>query len=81
MDGHYTQRVHGQAKTFYGGLTAVAHDGACLETDVELKVYDNIQINAGGKLFCKVMDKTESGYRLQYTSVPAGYAGWLKEAR
>ena len=64
-----------------GSLTAVAHDGACLETDVDLKVYDNIQINAGGKLFCKVTDKTESGYKLQYTSIPTGYAAWLKEAR
>ena len=78
---HRLEGKHEIVKMCYGGITAVARDGACLETDVDLKVYDNIQINAGGKLFCKVTDKTENGYILQYTSVPTGYAGWLKEAR
>lgn len=68
-------------RSFYGGITSVARDAAVLETDAELQIYDNIQINAGGKLFCKVTNKTDNGYELQYTSVPAGYAGWLKDAR
>lgn len=72
---------HESSKTLYGGITAVSRDGAELETDVEFSIYDNLQITAGGKLFCKVVDKTENGYRLQYTSIPTGYAEWLKNSR
>ncbi len=78
---HKLDGKHEIAKVLYGGITAVAGDCAILETDAELEVYDNVQINAGGKLFCKVMEKTEAGYLLQYTSIPTGYAGWLKNAR
>lgn len=72
---------HGTDKVLYGGITAVASDGAVLETDAEFEIYDNLQINAGGKLFCKVIDKTDKGYQLQYTSIPTGYALWLKNSR
>ncbi|MCR5746853.1 MAG: PAS domain-containing protein [Lachnospiraceae bacterium] len=72
---------HGVAKAIYGGITAVAHDSAILETTYDFQIFDNIQINAGGKLFCKITDRTEGGYVLQYTSVPTGYPAWLKEAR
>ncbi len=72
---------HGTAKALYGGLTAVSHEGATLETDADFEMYDNLQINAGGKLFCKVTDKTDKGYQIQYTSIPTGYAGWLKSSR
>ena len=70
---------HGTEKLLYGGITAVSNGGAILETGTEFDVYDNIQINAGGKLFCKIMDRKDDSYTLQYTSVPAGYASWLKE--
>lgn len=72
---------HEIKKSMYGGLTAVARDAAFMETEADLEVYDNILINAGGKLFCKITDKTDKGYALQYTSIPTGYAGWLKDAR
>ncbi len=72
---------HGTAKALYGGLTAVSNSGALLETDVKFEIYDNIQINAGGKLFCKIMERKDNYYVLQYTSVPTGYAAWLKESK
>ena len=72
---------HEIARKYYGGITAVSRDSACLESDTKLEVYDNIQIDAGGKLFCKVTDVKDGGYILQYTSVPTGYAAWLKEVR
>ena len=72
---------HENSKAFYGGITAVSRDSAILETESELAVFDNIQIDAGGKLFCKVTEKRDEGYFLQYTSIPTGYAGWLKAAR
>lgn len=75
---HKLEGKHGVAKTFYGGITAVAHGGAVLETDTELEIYDNIQLEAGGKLFCKIMERTDEGYLARFTSIPAGYDAWLK---
>ena len=72
---------HETAEYRYGGLTAVARDGAEMETAEKLELFENLQVRAGGKLFCKVVDKTDRGYRLQYTAIPTGYAEWLKEAR
>lgn len=78
---HKLDGKHEDAKFYFGGFTSVAGDGAILETDADFEVYDNLRIDAGGKLFCKVTDKTEKGYVIQYTSIPTGYAGWLKNAR
>lgn len=76
---HKLDGKHGGEKTFYGGIVAVAHDGAILDTGTELSIYDNIQLEAGGKLFCKVMKTKETGELLvHYTSIPAGYEAWLK---
>ncbi len=69
---------HGEAKRYYGGIVAVANDRALFETESELQVYDNLLMDAGGELYCKVMEETKEGYLLQYTSVPAGYAAWIK---
>ncbi len=38
-------------------------------------------VNAGGRVLCKVMEKTEEGYLLRYTSVPPGYDSWIRERR
>ncbi len=74
-------RLDGKHKiegTNYGGITAVAHDRAVIETGTKLEVLDNIQLEAGGDLYCKVLEEAENGYLLQYTAVPAGYDNWLK---
>ncbi len=70
---------HGGTKTRFGGIVAAARGGAVLDTQCELEIYDNIQIEAGGELFAKVMEKTDKGYLLRYTSIPAGYEAWLKD--
>ena len=75
---HKLDGKHGGAKSYYGGIVAVAHDGAVLDTGAELEVYDNIQLEAGGKLFGKVMEQTDTGALLRYTSIPAGYDAWIK---
>ncbi len=72
---------HGGAKSYYGGIVAVAHDGAVLDTGTELAVYDNVKLEAGGELFAKVVKRTEDGCLLRYTSIPAGYEAWLKAKR
>ncbi len=69
---------HGEAKRYYGGIVAVANDRALFETETALEIYDNLLMDAGGELYCKVMEEKEEGYLLQYTSVPAGYAAWIK---
>lgn len=69
---------HGEAKRYYGGIVAVANDRALFETETALQIYDNLLMDAGGELYCKVMEETKEGYLLQYTSVPAGYAAWIK---
>ena len=75
---HRLNGKHGAAKSYYGGIIAAAHDGVVLDTETELNIYDNIQLEAGGKLFGKVMDLTEEGCLVRYTSIPAGYESWLK---
>ena len=72
---------HGDAKRYYGGITAVANDRAFFETATELQVFDNLLLEAGGELYCKVMEERDEGYLLQYTSVPAGYAAWIAPFR
>ena len=79
---HTIDGKHGNDRNFYGGLTAAARDGAVLESGAELNVFDNLLLEAGGKLFCKVMEKMEEGgVLLRFTSIPAGYEAWLKEAK
>ncbi len=67
---------HGEKKAYYGGITALGPDMAVMETDAPLNVYDNIQIDAGGELYCKVVEQSDSGYLIHFTSVPSGYKDW-----
>ena len=69
---------HITEQTLYGGITAVGDGCAFLETETRLELFDNIQINAGGRLLCKIMENTDQGYLIQYTSIPSGYDKWLK---
>ena len=76
---HRLDGKHGDARSCYGGIVAVAHDGAVLDTETALNIYDNVQLDAGGKLFGKVMERTDAGVLLRYTSIPAQYEAWLKQ--
>ncbi len=67
---------HGEKKAYYGGITALGADMAIMETEAALNVYDNIQIDAGGELYCKVVEKTEKGFMIHFTSVPGDYKKW-----
>ena len=75
---HKLDGKHRLEGSMYGGLKAVANDVAVLETSTKLNIMDNIEIEAGGDLYCKVMDEEDGGYLLQYTAVPAGYDKWIK---
>ena len=69
---------HVQDKALYGGITAVGADCAILETDTEMEIFDNLEIDAGGQLLCKVVEKREQGYLVLYTSIPSGYRRWIR---
>ena len=70
---------HTQNDAHFGGLTAIGKECAVLKTETNLKIYDNIQINAGGHLFCKVRDEIEGGsFLVQFTSIPPEYKDWLQ---
>ena len=73
-------RLEGKHKLegeLFGGIIGVADDRALFSTDAKLEILDNIQIDAGGDLYCKVLDVMPEGYLLQYTAIPAGYEDWI----
>ncbi len=74
---HQVEGKHMGGKMLYGGIVALAADMAVLDTQAELNLYDNIQIDAGGKLYCKVLEKGQDGYLVHFTSVPSEYENWL----
>ncbi len=73
------ERKHKLDGTFFGGIISVTEDRAVLSTDTQLEVFDHIQIEAGGDLYCRVIEKLDEGYLLQYTSIPAGYEEWITQ--
>lgn len=62
-----------------GRITGLCRTCAVMETDTKLEKYDNLQLDAGGKLFCKVVDKKGDGWLLRFTAIPAGFDGWYAE--
>ncbi len=76
IDGKHTTE-----KVCYGGIAALGSDCAILETETGLELYDNLQIHAGGKLLCKVMEKNDQEFLVRYTSIPSGYEKWIGEQR
>ena len=69
---------HTSDKACYGGIVSLGSDCAVLETETHLELYDNLQIDAGGKLFCKVSGQNDREYLVRYTSIPFGYERWVK---
>ena len=76
---HKLDGKHADATNLYAGITSIASDMAVIDTQAKLEIYDNIQIDAGGKLYCKVLEKTDEGYLLHFTAVPSGYKEWRKK--
>ena len=63
-----------------GILTALSDTGAVLETEVRLKPYENLELEAEGKLLCKVLSRQGGGWLLRFTSVPEGFRHWRDKA-
>ena len=67
---------HSDLEPSIGHLIALSKTEAIMKTEVEISQYDNLQLEAGGKLFCKVISKEESGWLLRFTAIPAGFDAW-----
>lgn len=67
---------HNALEPSVGKLTAVSKTEALLQTEEPLSSFDNLQIEIGGKLFCKVVSKHESDWLLFFTSKPVGFDDW-----
>ena len=67
---------HTIEKPYYGGITALGHNSAVLETETSLQLFENIEIKVAGQLFCKVKEKRDGSYLLYYTSIPSGFKNW-----
>lgn len=63
---------HSTLESETGYLVALSKTEALMETDVELVPYDNLQLEVGGKIFCKVLSKEGSAWRLHFTAIPSG---------
>lgn len=59
---------HAGDKLFAGKITAYASDCACMETEEDIKVFDNIVIEQEEKVFAKIIGKSERGLVIRYTS-------------
>ena len=74
---HRLDGKHKLEGELFGGLMGVAGDRALFSTDSQLEILDNIVLDAGGDLYCKVLEVSEEGFLLQYTAIPAGYEEWI----
>ena len=66
-------------KPYFGGILSAGSSSAELETETKLDLFENIRINMGGYLFCKVTQKNDNVYLLQYTAIPSAYDEWIRK--
>lgn len=62
-----------------GKITEMSEDEAMLQSPVELQRFENLEIEAGGKLLCKVVSVSGTGCRIRFTSLSEGFDGWKKD--
>ena len=62
-------------------ITSVSHDGAIIKTDAEVKIFDNIEIDIGEKLFAKITGGSDGKYEIAFTAKPASFEKWLAELK
>lgn len=70
---------HSDLESNQGVLTALSRREAILETSVAIEEYDNLHLEIGEKLYCKVVAKEEKGWRLHFTGRPPEFEQWYKE--
>ncbi len=76
IDFRMIEDKHESGDTYKGQLTALSGTHALLVTDEEPELLDNIEFEAGGPLFAKIMSRENEAYLLHFTSVPPGFDEW-----
>lgn len=61
-----------------GILTALSPREAILETSAAIEEYDNLHLEIGGKLFCKVIAQEDKGWKLRFTGFPTEFEQWYR---
>ena len=69
---------HTAANSENGLITEISSDEAIMESGAELAVFDNIQLDIGGKLFAKVIGKKGDMHKLRFTAKPECFGEWMK---
>ena len=62
-----------------GEIVSLSKSCAILSTNEDVEVFDNLLIDIGGKLYCKITEKRDTGYLVVFTSIPAEFELWYKE--
>lgn len=67
---------HSDMESNRGILTALSEKEAIMETSAAIEEYDNLHLEIGGKLYCKVISREEKGWKLRFTAIPPEFDGW-----
>ena len=70
---------HVSAGSEKGYFTALCASAGLFETEAELSLYDNVDIDIGAQLFGKVTEKDGKKYTVQFTAKPANFDTWLND--
>jgi len=60
-----------------GRITALSGTGAVLETAYPLEDFDEVQLDVGSWMYCKVLPHGGKGYLLSFTAAPRELGQWL----
>lgn len=70
------ENKHTSNSIHHGVIHEASKTNAMIDTNYQLKLFDNLRINYNGIFSCKVISKSERGVLVRFTSVPTGFDGW-----
>ena len=71
IEGKHVSRDERQAV-----ICAISEHGAMMEIAEDLKEFDNIVLEIGAELYCKITEKKEDRYLITFTARPANFNDW-----
>lgn len=70
---------HVSAESTVGRFSALCASAGIFETEEELSLYDNVEIDIGAQLFGKVTEKDGEKYTVTFTMKPAPFDAWMNK--
>lgn len=67
---------HVDMVTSHGIIVALSKTGAVLRTSALLKIYDDVQVDICGQMFCKVGDLKGTDRYINFMAIPDGFEEW-----